>query len=178
VALGDDLERIAAAAAEHGNVTGVLAAEPLPGQRTYLVAYEDNGERTWLAFDDDARPLERRERVRETASIVVLCELAGEIAGGGSLDELRATLARLRMTEAPSGIGEAEDAALALERVVGAAPRVATPVYLDEVGSATLKLEAALGEVSSPFANAMKSATGAVDAFLREVEAGYKLPFS
>jgi hypothetical protein len=55
---------------------------------------------------------------------------------------------------------------------------VATPVYLDEVGSATLKLEAALGEVSSPFANAMKSATGAVDAFLREVEAGYKLPFS
>jgi hypothetical protein len=178
VALGDDLERIAAVAAEHGNVIGVLAAEPLPGRRTYLVAYEDNGKRTWLGFDEDARPLQRRDRVRETASIVVLCELAAELAGGGSLDELRTRLAQLRVTDAPSGIAEAEEAALALERVVGAPPRVATPAYLDDAGAATLKLEAALGEVSSPFANAMRSSTGAVDAFLREVEAGYKLPFS
>jgi hypothetical protein len=178
VALSDDLERIAAVAAEHGNVAGVLAAEPLPGQRTYLVAYEDNGGRTWLALDEDARPLQRRELLRETASIVVMCELADELAGGGNLDELRSTLAQLRVTEAPPGIAEAEEAALALERAVGAAPRVATPVYLDEVGAATLKLEAALGELSSPFANAMRSATGAVDAFLREVEAGYKLPLS
>jgi hypothetical protein len=178
MALGDDLDRIAAAAAEHGNVAGVLAAEPLPGQRTYLVAYEDNGERTWLALDEDARPLRRRELVRETASIVVMCELAGEVAGGGDLDGLRATLTQLRMTEAPRGLEEAEEAALALERVVGAAPRVATPTYLDEVGAATLKLETALGEVSSPFASAMRSSAGAVDAFLREVEAGYKLPLS
>jgi hypothetical protein len=178
VALSDDLERIAAVAAEHGNVAGVLAAEPLPGQRTYLVSYEDNGGRTWLALDEDARPLQRRELLRETASIVVMCELADELAGGGNLDELRSTLAQLRVTEAPPGIAEAEEAALALERAVGAAPRVATPVYLDEVGAATLKLEAALGELSSPFANAMRSATGAVDAFLREVEAGYKLPLS
>jgi hypothetical protein len=178
VSLRDDLQRIAAAAAEHGAVAGVLAAEPLLGRRTYLVAYDDNSRRTWVAFDDDARPLRRRELVRETASIVALCELAAEVAGGGDLDELRAALAQLRMTESPPGLDDAEDAALALERVVGAPPRLATPAYLDEVGAAALKLEAALGEVSSPFANAMKSATGAVDAFLREVDAGYKLPLS
>ena len=55
---------------------------------------------------------------------------------------------------------------------------MATPAYLDEVGAATRELEAALGELSSPFAKAMKSATGTVDAFVREVESAYKLPLS
>jgi hypothetical protein len=178
VELRGDLERIAAAASEHGAVTGVLAAEPFPGRRTYLVAYEDNGARGWLAFDANGLPLRQRELVRETASIVVMCELAGEVAGGGDLDELRASLAQLRVTEAPAGIDAAEEAALVLERAVGAAPRLATPAYLDGVGAATRALETALGELSSPFASAMRSATGAVDAFLRDVEAGYKLPLA
>ena len=173
-----DLERIAAAAADYGTVTGVLAAEPTPGRRAYLVAYEDNGARGWLAFDADGRPVRQRDRVRETASIVVMCELAGEVAGGGSLDDLRASLAQLRVTEAPEGIDEAEEAALALERAVGAPPLVATPAYLDEVGAATRELETALGELSSPFASAMRSATGAVDGFLRDVESAYKLPLT
>jgi hypothetical protein len=173
-----DLERIAAAAADHGTVTGVLAAEATPGRRTYLVSYEDDGTRGWLAFDADGRPLRQRELVRETASIVVMCELAGEVAGGGNVDELRASLAQLRVTEVPAGIEEAEEAALALERTLGAAPRVATPAYLDEVGAATHELERALGDLSSPFASAMRSAAGAVDAFLREVDAGYKLPLA
>jgi hypothetical protein len=173
--LSDDLERIAGAAQAFGTVTGILAAEPLAGRRTYLVAFEDDGARTWLALDDAARPVDRREDVRDTASIVALCEVAADVAGGGDLDELRASLAQLRMTEAPPGIEEAEEAALALERAIGAPPRVASPAYLDEVGAATVALERALGEHASPFANAMKASTTAVDSFAQEVEAGYKL---
>jgi hypothetical protein len=78
VALRDDLERIAAAAASQGPVSAVLAAEPIVGAaRAYLVAFgEDDDDREWLALDDEARPLERREQIREVASIVVMCELA------------------------------------------------------------------------------------------------------
>ena len=77
------------------------------------------------------------------------------------------------MVEQPEGIEEAEAAALALERAIGAPPRVATPAYLDEVGVATLTLERALGELSSPFSTAIRSATGAVDEFVKDVERGY-----
>jgi hypothetical protein len=173
VSLTVELEQIAAAASEHGDVTGVLAAEPTPGRRRYLVSLGDDEARRWLAFDDEARPLERRESVRETASIVALCELATDVAAGGDVAELRAQLAQLRMTEQPAGIEEAEEAALALERAIGAPPRVASPAYLDEVGAATRGLERALGELASPFTNAMRSGTGAVDEFVREVESRY-----
>ncbi len=108
--------------------------------------------------------------MRETASIVVLCEVAAEVAGGGTLDDLRARLAQLRVTENPPGIEEAEAAALALERTVGAPPQVASPDYLDAVGAATRALEEALGELGSPFGAAMRAAAGAVDEFVREVE--------
>ena len=77
------------------------------------------------------------------------------------------------MVEQPEGIEEAEEAALALERAVGAPPRVASPAYLDEVGAATIALERALGEMSSPFSEAIRAGTGAVDAFVKEVERGY-----
>jgi hypothetical protein len=77
------------------------------------------------------------------------------------------------MVEQPPGIEEAEEAALALERVVGAPPRVASPAYLDEVGAATLALERALGQTASPFSEALKSSTASIDAFVGEVERGY-----
>jgi hypothetical protein len=180
VSLPDDLERIAAAAAEaagHGGVSGVLAAEPGGGRRLYLVAFgEDDDDRTWLVLDGAGAPVGERAVVREVASIVVLCELAEELSGGGRLDELRTRLAQLRMTEQPPGIEEAEEAALGLERAVGAQPRVASPAYLDAVGEATLALERALGDVESPFASALRSTTGAVDAFLAEVESRYRGP--
>ena len=173
MALTDDLERIAAAAAAHGEVTGVLAAEPSRGRRRYLVALGPEETRRWAVLDDTASLVEQRDEVRETASIVAMCELAGDLAGGGDLEQLRQQLAQVRMVEQPPGIEEAEDAALALERAVGAPPRVATPEYLDEVGIATLALERALGETSSPFSEAIKGATGAVDEFVRDVERGY-----
>ena len=176
MALGDDLERIAAAVSTHGDVSGVLAAEPTAGRRVYLVAFGEEGSLEWLVVDHEARPLEGRAAVRDVASIVVMCELAGELAGGGDLDDLRAKLSQLRLVEQPEGIEEAEEAALALERAVGAPPRVATPAYLDAVGAATRDLERALGEVESPFASAITSSAGAVEAFVREVETRYKLP--
>ena len=176
MALTEDLDRIAAAAAERGEVTGVLAAEPSRSVRRYLVALGQEDERRWVVLDDTGAPLDRREDVRDTASIVAICELAGDLAGGGDLESLRQQLAQVRMVEQPPGIEEAEAAALELERVIGAPPRVASPSYLDEVGVATLGLERALGETSSPFSSAIRSATGAVEEFVQDVERGYLLP--
>jgi hypothetical protein len=60
--------------------------------------------------------------------------------------------------------------------VIGAPPRVATPAFLDEVGAATVALERALGEVSSPFSDAIRGATGAIEEFVKEVERDYLRP--
>ena len=165
MALADDLERLAGAASERGEVTGVLAAEPARGRRLYLVSFGADDARRWLVLDDAGQPVERRDDVRDVASIVAMCELAADLAGGGDLEELRRNLAQVKVVEQPPGIEEAEDAALALERVVGAPPREAARFGPTE--------ERALGEVSSPFSEAIRGATGAVDEFVREVERGY-----
>jgi hypothetical protein len=178
MALAEDLERIAGAASARGEVTGVLAAEPAQGRRFYLVSFGDGESRRWLVVDDAGEPVARREDVRDVASIVAICELAADLAGGGDLEALRANLAQVKIVEQPPGIEEAEDAALALERVVGAPPRVASPGYLDQVGAATVQLERALGEVSSPFSEAIRGSTGAVEEFVREVERGYAVDLS
>jgi hypothetical protein len=175
MALTDDLERIAAAASVHGAVSGVLAAEPGRGRRLYLIAFGRDDDRAWLVLDDDGMPVARRDDVRDAASIVAMCELAGDLAGGGDLETLRSQLAQVRMVEQPPGIEEAEEAALVLERTIGAPPRVATPGFLDEVGAATMALERALGETSSPFSAAIRASTGAVEEFVADVERAYKL---
>jgi hypothetical protein len=178
MALPDDLERIAALASPHGPVSGVLAAEPGRGRRLYLIACGGDEDREWRVLDDVGVPITRRDDVRDTASIVAMCELAGDLAGGGDLETLRSQLARVRMVEQPPGIEEAEEAALALERTIGAPPRVAAPSFLDKVGAATMALERALGETSSPFSAAIRSSTGAVEEFVADVERGYKGPLS
>ena len=178
VALGEDLERLAAAAAAYADgderVSGVVAAEPALGRRVYLCSFEGPRGRTWLALDGDERPVDARSTLREAVSIAALCEVAEESAGGGDIPELRAQLARLREAEAPLGIEDAEEAALALERTIGEPPRVASPAYLDELGAATLRLERALGDGESPFAAAIRAARGAVDELVDDVERGYK----
>ena len=178
MALAEDLERIAAAATTHGEVTGVLAAEPGRGRRRYLIALGGDESRQWLVLDDDAAPVVDLEDVRGTASIVAMCELTADLAGGGDLEELRSQLAQVRMVEQPPGIEEAEEAVLALERIIGAPPRIASPAYLDEVGAATLTLERTLGNVTSPFSEALRAGTGAVEEFVRDVERDYKLDLS
>jgi hypothetical protein len=180
VALADDLAAAAAAAqllaADGEAVAGVLAAEPAGAARSYLCALARGEERTWVVLDADGEPVTRRARVRDTASMVAVCELAEETAGGGQLEELRGQLASLRITEAPEGIEEAEAAALELERTIGAPPRIASPAWLDAVGAAALELERALGQPgASPFAESMKASVGLVESFVREVEGRYKL---
>jgi hypothetical protein len=127
-------------------------------------------------LDEEGKPIEDRVRIREVVSIAALVELAEETAGGGNLEELRSQLVALRLTENPAGIDEAEEAAIALEEAIGAAPRVATPERLDAIGAATLRLEQALGGAGSPFAVAMKQATATVDELTRDVETAYKVP--
>jgi hypothetical protein len=177
VVLVEELEQIAAVAERYAGdgerLAGVLPAEPDPGARVYVCAFERGDDRSWLVFDGDGMPLRSRARVRDAVSIAALCELADENAGGGDLSDLRSRLVSLRLTEHV----EVDEAALALESVVGSPPRVATPAHLDAVGAATLRLERALGETAaSPFAAAMQQARVAVDELALEVESGYKLP--
>ena len=173
-----ELEEIAAVAAglagPEETLSGVIPTEPEPGQRVYLCAYE-GAVRTWVALDGDGRVLQERGLVRAAVSIAALCEVAEDAAGGGKLEELRAQLVALRLTESPEGIEEAEEAALDLERTIGAPPQVATPARLDEIGIATRRLEHALGEgPESPFAQAMQHAIAMVTELERDVLGGYK----
>ncbi len=179
--LEDELSAAAEAArtfAEGGEeLAGVVAGEPEDGARVYLCAYRkpSREQLSWLALDGDGRPVADRALVREAVSIVGMCELAEESAGGGDLGELRARLAELRRVESPPGIEKAEAAAAELDRAIVPAPRVASLGYLEVVGAAAAKLERALGETgASPFAAAMISGHGAVDELIRAVEANYK----
>jgi hypothetical protein len=182
VRLSEDLGRVAAIAAESSAsdevLAGIVPTEPGAGVRVYLCAYRGEGGRmSWLAFDDELRPVESRSLVHDVVSIAAMCELAEEVAGGGDLDELRSRLVALRLTENPAGVDEAEDATVALQTTLGAPPRVATPAHLDAVGSATRRLEQALGEgPGSPFAEAMKQGIAVVDELAKDVERNYKAP--
>ena len=180
MALSDELRRIAEIAVRYADpdeeLTGIVAAEPAAGVRVYLCAFvAGGGEPSWLALDEDARPVQSRALLRDALSIAALCELADEVAAGGDLDELRSRLVALRLTENPVGIDGAEEAVIALQQVIGGSPRVATPGRLDAVGAATRRVELALGEGGgSPFAEAMKGAVHSVESLTKDVEANYK----
>jgi hypothetical protein len=180
VNLEDELVDVAARAAAHAAadevLSGVIATEPVSGERVYLCSFERADRRTWLALDAGGSPITSRSLVREAASIAALCELAEETAGGGKLEELRKQLVTLRLTEAPLGIAEAEEAALALERAIVPPPRVASAGYLDALGGAARRLEQALGDSGqSPFSTAMQQAVGAAEELAEEVQACYRL---
>ncbi len=178
MALADELERTAASAAplaDGHRVAAVLSAEPAAGARRYVCAFEDaEGAKAWLVLDEDGHAIHDRRDVRDAVSIAVLCEVAEEAAFPGDLDELRGQLVALRLTEAPEGIAEAEDAALALQHVIGSPPHVATPARLEEIGEAARRLERALDPAApSLFTAAMRSAVEVADALWRDVETAY-----
>jgi hypothetical protein len=180
--VADDVGRIASVAvafAESGEeLAGVLVAETL-GRRVYLCAFESAEGRAWLALGAGAEPLTEGRLVREAASLAALCEVAEESAGGGHLPELQARLTELRETDNPEGIEEAEAAAAALAEALQQEPRVASSAYLDAIGSASRRLEQALGESgASPFASAMQAALGSVEELANDVESNYKLPLA
>jgi len=178
VSLADDLEAIACVARKRADagetLAGILATEASPGERVYLCAYDAEAGRRWLALDGSGAPVTERGVVRDAASIAALCEVAEEAAAGGDLDDLLSRLVALRMTEAPAGIEEAEEAARALQRAIEPAPRLASRAYLDRLGDATRRLERALGEGGSPFAEGMKLAMAAVERLIDEIEGSYK----
>lgn len=181
MALADDLERIATAAAAHADgdgsaLRGILATEPASGLRLYVCAFESpDGTRSWLALGDDGAPVRSERNVRDAVSIAALCEVAEESAFPGDLDELRSQLVALRLTERPEGIDEAEDAALALQHVLGAPPHIASPARLDAIGQAVRRLELALDPTApSPFTAAMRSAVDVADALWGDVAGAYR----
>jgi hypothetical protein len=104
VALAEDLARIAAT---RPGVTAVLAAEPTSGGRAYLLALGEDEERLWLVVDDAGETVDERERVREVASIVVMSELAAELAGAEDEVPRLASPAFLdELGAAQAGLGE------------------------------------------------------------------------
>jgi len=179
MALAEEIEaaRTAATAfaAAGDELVGVVPTEPADGARVYLCAFVRGEARAWLALDDAGRVVDDRRLVRDAAAIAALCELAEESAGGGDLPELRARLAELRETERPDGIEDAEDAAARLEAAIIPPPRLASPAYLDAIGSAAAELERALGGHGSPFAEAMQTGLAAAEEFAAEVEGTYRL---
>jgi hypothetical protein len=180
VDLAADLEGVAALVAMHdesATVAAVLAVEPVPGSRRYLCAFErEDGSRGWLAVTADCAVVTSRRHARDIVTVAALCELAEECAFPGDLDELRARLLALRLTENPAGIDAAEDAALALQHVLGAPPQLASPARLDAIGAAARKLELVLDPIAgSPFGNAMQAAQAVADELWAEVESTYLL---
>ena len=181
VTLEEELNAAGEAAGEWASVgeevVAVIPTEPGAGVRVYLCAYEEDGERTWLALDAQGTPIADRVLVRDAVSIAAMCELAEESAGGGDLGELQAQLVELRLTDNPEGVEEAEVAVAELKETIEAPPRVASVGYLDEIGLAAAKLEQALGQAGgSPFAEAMKTGVAASDELADEVEAHYRGP--
>lgn len=158
-------------------LVGVVAAEPTAGLRVYLCAYEAGAERSWLVLDREGAPVCDRSLVRDAVSIMGLCELADETAGGGDVAVLRERLQAV--AGEVEGAADADAAAATLQDVMGAGVRLARPEYLDAVGNAARELEQALGEVgSSPFAEALAAGAAAVEELALEVQRQYKRPLT
>ena len=156
-------------------MSAVLAAEPTPGLRAYLCAFETgDGARSWLVVDDDGASVVERRDVRDVVAIAALCEIAEESAAGGDLDELLVAARRVAPDREPRGDrrGRGRGAEPCSGRSASP-PHLATPARLDDIGAATRRLEQALDPAApSPFTAALKGAQGTIDELLREVEAG------
>jgi hypothetical protein len=128
VALADDLDRIAVAAADFAapneRISGIVAASPIGGAVVYLCAYESADGHEWLAFDESALPVEDRRLVHDAASLAALCEAVEDIAGVEPPQPRLATHAYL------DALGEGVGAALSgvVESALPAVEELATQV--------------------------------------------------
>jgi hypothetical protein len=181
VALEDELEAIAerarALAGAGEELAVVIPTEPAVGIRVYLCALTSREARSWIGLDGGGEPVRDRGLVHDAVTVAALCELAEESAAGGDLDGFAARLDELEEAEGVD-VTEAREALEGLRSVLLAPPRVASPTYLDRIGLATRRFEQALGEVgASPFADAMKQGSTAVEGLAAEVEGTYRVPF-
>jgi len=128
VALADDLERIAVAAADFAasneRISGIVAASPIAGAVVYLCAYESADGHSWLAFDESAAPVEDRRLVHDAASLAALCEAVEDLAGVEPPQPRLATHAYLDALGAGIGAG----LAAAVESVLPAVEELAAQV--------------------------------------------------
>jgi hypothetical protein len=181
VAIEDELARARSLAAGYVGdgdaVSGVLASEPSPGDRTYVCSVDAaDGKRSWVAVRADGSAVRSRSELRAAVSVAAMCEIAVDAAAGGDVDQLIASLVDLREREAPEGIELAEARARELRDVLGEVPQLASPARLDAIGAAVRTLELELDpSAPSAFALAMRGAQGAVAELQREIEAGYLL---
>jgi hypothetical protein len=152
MALTHDLRRIADVAVAYAGpdeeLSAVIPTEAVGGERVYVCAYTAGERKSWLALEAGGAPVHDRRVLRDAVSIAGMVELAEEAAAaiGGT------------------------------EQVVGDEIRVASPQYLDEIGVATRRREAALGDQGvSPFTEAMKQAGLTIDGLAADIESHYKL---
>jgi hypothetical protein len=141
----------------------VLAAEPAPGMRVYVIAFErGDGELSYLALDGDHRPLAERRLVRDAVTLVALKERAEEVSGAATAAELAARFEELvgaLREPAPAAAAAAHSVARAARALAGetGAPRVATPAYLDLL----LRRSLALGEALDAYVEEARALAGA-----------------
>jgi hypothetical protein len=152
MALTHDLRRIADVAVAYAGpdeeLSAVIPTEAVGGERVYVCAYTAGERKSWLALEAGGAPVHDRRVLRDAVSIAGMVELAEEAA---------------------AAIGGTEQA-------VGDEIRVASPQYLDEIGVATRRREAALGDQGvSPFTEAMKQAGLTIDGLAADIESHYKL---
>ena len=139
-------------AGDDESVVAVLPAEPGSGSLVYLVAFDRDGELSYLALDEGHRPVDDRRLVRDAVAMLALAERAEEVAGAAVAEELAAALEavgggaarrRLRRRSRRPPARRPRRGRLALDRVAQG-PRVATPAYLDRLAATALELGAAL----------------------------------
>jgi hypothetical protein len=128
VAIADDLERVSESAESFAGpnerMSGILAAAPFGDSRIYLCSFESEDGTSWLALDDDARPVADARIVHDAASLAAIVEVVEELAG------IELTEPRLATNEYLDGIGARLEGGLApaVEQAFPAAEAVADQV--------------------------------------------------
>ncbi|MGN6378090.1 MAG: hypothetical protein ACTHNU_04000 [Gaiellales bacterium] len=153
MSLERDLERAEAAAESHARagerVAAVMPAEPTPGLRVYLAAFESGHDLEYMLLDEDGVPVADLRLVRDAVSVIALSERAEEVSAAVSADVIAGRFDELagRLAKEDAGASQAaRDVAGAAREVASVADgvRLATPAYLDEVGAVAAALGAAL----------------------------------